>query len=409
MAHRVSTLAVGAVATLGLIIGAAVVAEPAQAFTTFDTEGQSSFGGFKDPLNIDVCWKTTLSPIWVEATRRATAAWNAATPSLHFRSLRAVAAREQNCDVYIYDTLDFDTSHDGVISRTEGNVRAQGGRSARTARVGSKTVWYTDEGFVKINTRSPYMQGRGARDLNSFQSTMVHELGHVLGLKHTQPSNYSRSIMSTSTNSFIVPQSDDIAGINYIYKKLAVVPAARSNLVTSAPLTSMIRPYWLPAGSSAPDATKPDPTKPDATKPDVPMPIDGETNGTDAEKAPVAAAPAPAPAVPVVPAPAKPAPAVPAPAAPAPPVATPSIPAAPAPVPTKPVPGSTPKADSSTRADEAPPTADSSRPAASSALPIVPTLILVVLALLLVIGVILVVRWRRFVTAASGRGGGHRD
>jgi hypothetical protein len=394
------------VATLGLIIGTVVAAEPAQAFTTFSPEGQSSFGGFQDPQNIDVCWKSTLSPIWVEATRRATAAWNAATPALHFRSLRPVSARMPNCDVYIYDTLDFDTSHDGIISRSEGNVRAEGGRQARTARVGGKTVWYTYDGIVKINTRSPYMQGRGSKDLNSFQSTMVHELGHVLGLTHTQPSNYSHSIMAPSTSRFIVPQSDDITGINYIYRKLAVAPAAMSNLVTSAPLTSMTRAYWLPAGVSAPDASKPD----------APMPVDGDTEANGAPKPPVAAAPAPAPAVPAPavpapakPAPAKPAPAVPAPATPVPPVAVPSVPASPAPVPTKKVPDSTPKADSSTKANDAPPSADPPRPSDHTSLPVVPSLILVVLALLLGIGVVLIVRWRRFVSAATRHGGGHRD
>jgi hypothetical protein len=49
--------------------------------------------------------------------------------------------------------------------------------------------------------------------------TLVHEVGHTLGLKHTQPENVAKSVMRASGfNGKAYPLSDDIAGIKAIYK-----------------------------------------------------------------------------------------------------------------------------------------------------------------------------------------------
>ena len=46
----------------------------------------------------------------------------------------------------------------------------------------------------------------------------MHEVGHALGLSHTQASNNSISVMrETGFNGKAYPLSDDIAGISAIY------------------------------------------------------------------------------------------------------------------------------------------------------------------------------------------------
>jgi hypothetical protein len=266
----VTKVLITAAVSSAVLFGSALQATPADAFVVKSVEGQVEFRGFVDAQNMDVCWNTTLPPIWVEATRRALLAWNEATTGIRFRSYRPVTYRPvsatdqpDGCDVFVnnelaqYDTTTpggvdpktgkeiFIVKPDGLISAHESNTRAIGGRTSVKSTQGSKTWWISKKRFVKVNTGSVWMQGRTAADLDSFQSTMVHELGHVIGLEHTQEEFDDVSVMYDKTNIYLVPQPDDIAGMAFIYDKVTYPQPAREPFVTTDPLTPMDAMFWV--------------------------------------------------------------------------------------------------------------------------------------------------------------------
>lgn len=277
--HGATHLLLGTVVALGVVASTVVAAQPADAYNINPVEASSNFAGFLDRLNLDVCWNESLPPMWVEATRRALAAWNDATTVVRFRSLRPVSAETYAplCDVYVSNELsDFDTPlpapvgdsaaeattatplpGDGVIDAAESVERARGGRFHGTFTANGAEFVRSNQGFVKINTRSHYLQGTTAADLDTEQSVIVHELGHVLGLDHTQEENWALSVMGPTKISWLVPQADDLAGLDSIYSRVRMsTPAAApynasdpvyANPLFVGPITSITEAYWSPA------------------------------------------------------------------------------------------------------------------------------------------------------------------
>lgn len=74
--------------------------------------------------------------------------------------------------------------------------------------------YYTSTTFKEIAYHRTFRNASNSEKAE----TIVHEVGHALGLSHTQPGNNSISVMrATEFNGKAYPLSDDIAGISAIY------------------------------------------------------------------------------------------------------------------------------------------------------------------------------------------------
>lgn len=78
---------------------------------------------------------------------------------------------------------------------------------------------FSQEGDVFFNSLVPWNIGFGGNGVSIFQ-VAAHELGHALGLDHTDVAN---SLMNAGISAaFIGPQADDIAGMQALYGRRAI-------------------------------------------------------------------------------------------------------------------------------------------------------------------------------------------
>ncbi len=144
----------------------------------------------------NIVWTNDSSTAYKSATTNAVAAWTSAVSVI---SLSAVPPE------YSYNIRLFDLNQ-GAIN------------------IDGSTGYYCSSGYFTSVTQSSfntYYTDNYSAD--GRKQVMVHEVGHALGIGHTGTSTCSgQPIMYLSsaryfTCNHVNPQTDDIAGINYIY------------------------------------------------------------------------------------------------------------------------------------------------------------------------------------------------
>lgn len=113
---------------------------------------------------------------------------------------------------------------DGVALGTQfGNVGVRGDVRIGAAPLFSPTgdpiaqIGYLDDADMTIDTAETTHFGDPAGDYAKFRNTIMHELGHALGLDHNNSGN-APPLMGTFYNPAIDgPQLDDIRGLHYLY------------------------------------------------------------------------------------------------------------------------------------------------------------------------------------------------
>lgn len=251
-------LAVGVLGGIGAM-AAPAIADPGEhkitdEVTPYENAMTDIFVGYnQDPLNIDVCYDSSLATGWGEIITAGLRDWNDATSQVRFRSLRPVLkedAQPANCD------LRFSGGKTGGIegsadarAETNGGLTLRGhndktGEFVPTLSFSRNTVQLNDtmETMSDLNDPAVVLANEG---------TVVHELGHVLSLYDAEDRN---SIMfHTHQDSIRLPQPVDVAALALIYDNIGVTVPAAAPLENPAPDVILLdAPATVPVTSTGP-------------------------------------------------------------------------------------------------------------------------------------------------------------
>jgi serralysin len=140
-----------------------------------------------------------------------------------------------------YEPNDDGANHNVAagVTGVRADVRLAGARYDGTVGVNIGTAGYTiapDFGDVFLDTDDNAYYSNAANNAFSLRHTLMHELGHSLGLGHLTSSNSLALLEPFTQTNFDGPQHDDIRGVQFLYGDALEKNGGNNSIAAATPL-----------------------------------------------------------------------------------------------------------------------------------------------------------------------------
>ncbi|TWT99441.1 Matrixin [Botrimarina colliarenosi] len=142
---------------------------------------------------------------------------------------------------FVYEPNDDGATHNaapGVLG-VRADIRLAGARYDGTVGTSIGTAAYSiapDKGDIFLDTDDVDYYSNSADSAFSLRHTLMHEIGHSLGLGHLNSSNAAILMEPFPQSGFDGPQLDDIRGAQYLYGDTFEKAGGNNSLATATPL-----------------------------------------------------------------------------------------------------------------------------------------------------------------------------
>ncbi len=142
---------------------------------------------------------------------------------------------------FTYEPYDDGANHNGAagVAGVRADVRLAGARYDGTIGVNIGTAGYTiapDLGDIFLDTDDAAYFSNASGNAFSLRHTLMHELGHSLGLGHLTSSNSVALLEPFTQTGFDGPQHDDIRGVHFLYGDALEKNGGNDTIATATPL-----------------------------------------------------------------------------------------------------------------------------------------------------------------------------
>lgn len=155
-----------------------------------------------------------------------------------------------------YEPLDDGAPHrdsPGVIG-LRGDIRLAGGVLDGVGGIVASSS-YPDAADILLDTADFWRLGNPAADYLTLRNTLMHEIGHTLGLGHIVSDDAPILMEPTLQLKFDGPQLDDIRGLHYLYgDRFETVAGGNDTRDTATPLGTLFHGMVVRVGSDAVNA-----------------------------------------------------------------------------------------------------------------------------------------------------------